>query len=69
MTNNKVKNCECCLASYEGYKVGEESEKTSYWCELPNRKAETKGLCGFCNPKSNLYNHSPEHARESCRIK
>jgi len=57
---NKLKNCECCLASYSPYKVDEVDD---FWCEVPlrdnqGRIIEPKGLCGSCNPKSYI-NYNP----------
>lgn len=47
----KLKNCECCFASYgRGQSYGEE------WCEFPIYEngvmVEPKGLCEFCNPNN-----------------
>lgn len=50
-----LKNCECCFATYESYKISKDSDG-AYWCELsllnPNGEiVSPKGLCQFCNPK------------------
>jgi len=59
-----MKNCDKCNSSYEPYKIGEDSEKYSGWCQIPVGREidgvyvidEPKGVCGFCNPKSIWYN-------------
>lgn len=59
--NTKV--CECCGATYEAYKVGEESEVFGFWCEIGT--GERKGLCGFCNPKSKVWYIEDKHCHKT----
>jgi hypothetical protein len=53
MNNGIIKNCSICGASYGQYKEGQ--DYSEYWSELSTKDAETKGVCQFCNPKSNFY--------------
>ena len=49
-----IRNCEKCLSAYAPYKLDDAGSSV---CCLSNPKAETKGLCPFCNPKS-IYNRT-----------
>lgn len=56
----KSKNCQCCIQSYEPYKIGAESEIFFEQCVIPLADEDGKiippqGLCPFCNPKSIMW--------------
>lgn len=64
-------NCECCGQSFSPYKVGPDEDVGAYGCEWPAIESgaikQPKGMFQFCNPKSKLFNHRPDHHLTTCK--
>jgi hypothetical protein len=50
-----LRTCERCYCSYSSYNDKKDNDLLEEWDEVYRDKLEIKGLCQFCNPKSEFY--------------